>query len=152
MFIFYLLKSLILVPLDALLEHTLEIVGHVRLAAISPQFMDSSIIVAIHLTIIIAILIELLHIVLHQIGGTVWIIGAVDESLFRIGMLSIYRQFASIHPVSPGDAEYAACSLFRTGANRRGIATTNGLTNAGETQLRYRLIQHMTCLHNLLNI
>jgi len=69
--------------------------------------------VAIHLAILIAVLVELLHVVLHQVGGAVRIIGTVDEGLFRVGMLSVDSQLACIHPVAPGDAENAAGALFR---------------------------------------
>jgi len=106
--------------------------------------------VAIHLAILIAVLVELLHVVLHQVGGAVRIIGTVDEGLFRVGMLSVDSQLASIHPVAPGDAENAAGSLFRTGANRRGIAAADCLANAREALLRYGFIQHMTCSLNSL--
>lgn len=139
------LKSLILVVLDALLERILVLVGQVRLTAIGPQFVNSSIVMAIHIAVVIAILVEFLHIVLHQVGGTVRIIGAVLEGLLRVRILAIQRQLSRIHPVAPGDAENAAGALLWTRANCSGIAAADCLADTIETQLGHGFVQHVAC-------
>lgn len=106
--------------------------------------MYLGVIVAVHLSVVIAILIKLFHVILHQISSTVRIVGTIDESLLGIGIFPVNSQFSGIHPIGIRYAKNAAGALFRAGANGRGIAATNGLTNTIQTQLRYGFIQDVT--------
>lgn len=117
------------------------------MTAICAQFVNSGIIVTVHFPIIVAILIEFLHIVLHAVGGAARIVRTVDEGILRVGLITICGQFARIHPVGPSNAEDAAGALIWVGADGGPIAARDCLAKAIEAQLRNRLIQHVT-LHS----
>lgn len=98
---------------------------------------------AIHFAIIVAVLIELLHVVLDAVGGAVRIVGAIDERILRIGLIAVNGQLASVHPIRPGDAKDAADALLRVGAYSGRIAARHCLAYAVEAQLRDGLVQQV---------
>lgn len=101
-------------------------------ASVSAQDVNGRMIVAVDHMIIIAVLLELEHVVLNSTSGAKRLIDAVLKSTGIIRVVSVLHGLLGIRPVRTGDAEETANLSV---AGQRAVAVAHRLANTAQADV-----------------
>lgn len=101
-------------------------------ASVSAIIVDDDVIVAVDLSVLVAVLLVLGHVVLDGASSAQWLVHAVLKGSGIVGMIALLHGLLGIDPVWAGDAEQTA-NITR--ASHSLVAVAHGLTDAAQTNV-----------------
>jgi len=105
--------------------------------------VDVSVVQAVHQAVVVAVLVELLHVAPDDLRAAEQVVGAVLERSTTLGAVPPQHLLPSVLPVAPGDEEGAAEVAASGGreAADGGVAAGGGLAQAAQTPVVHHRVR-----------